>query len=267
MIHKKTKSLKAHQVVRYSGFQSSEEQIKLADNYCHQHPDEQNRLYCYDCNVVMCPRCVNKHSQHKLTDVTESAEKLLEHMKTYIDKVPACTLRNQLNLLQLETDKESFKNKVACTESEISQKYNQLISLMKSHKSQLIEELHLFRDKMLKYVETEKDEMKRQFVIIESFKRYCQEMISKGSACDISRTAHDLHARAEELVKTGDEASSQKLSGVEIIFEPTAVSTDRVMNFIGKLILKGQFASKCFLLFYTKSILLKRATTESLFRL
>jgi len=165
-------------------------------------------------------------------------------MKSDIERVSAYALHNQQNLLLLETDKESFKNKVASTQIEISQKYNQLISLIKSHQSQLIEELHLFRDKMLKHVETEKDEIERQLVITESFKRYCEEMMSKGSACDISRAAYDLHTRAEELVKTEDEPNCQKLMEVEIMFEPTALTTASVNNFIGELVLIGQFASK-----------------------
>jgi len=250
-IHKKTNALKSHQVVRDAVVPSSKEQIKLAGRYCDQNPDEQNRLYCYDCNVVLCPLCVSKHYQHKLTDVSKSAENFCEQMKIDIDKVSACALGNQQKLLVLETDTNSFKNKVASTENEISQRYDQLISLIKSHQSQLIDELHLFRNKMLKYVETEKDEIERQFVITESFKRYCQEMMNKGSACDISCTAHDLHARAEELVKTQDEPDCQKLSRVEIKFEPTALTTESEKNIIGKLVLKGQFASKCFLILYT----------------
>jgi len=191
------------------------------------------------------PLCVNKHSQHKLTDVSESAEKLREKLKTDIDKVSACALQNHQIMLLLEADAESFKNKVASTQNEISQKFDQLISLIKSQKHQLIEELHSFRDKMLKYIETKRDEIERQFVITESFKRYCQEMMSKGSACDISCTAHDLHARAEDLVKMQDELNGQKLS-VEIMFEPTALTADGVNNFIGELILIGQFSSKLF---------------------
>jgi len=135
MIHKKTKALNYHQVVRNEDIQSSKEQIKLAGSYCDQHPEEQNRLYCYDCNTVMCLRCVSKHSQHKLADVSESAEKFSEQMKTDIDKVSACALRNQQKLLLLETDTESFKKKVASTQSKISQKYGQLISLIVTGKS------------------------------------------------------------------------------------------------------------------------------------
>jgi len=252
IIHKKTKSSKSHQVVRDEDIPSSKGQIKLDGSYCDQHPDEQNRLYCYDCKAVMCPLCVSKHYQHKLTDVNKSAEILREQMQTDIDKVSACALRIQQKLILLGTDRESFRNKVASTQSEISQKYDQLISLMKSHQSQLIEKLHLLRDKILKDAETEKDEIERQFVITESFKRYCQEMMNKGSACDISRTAHDLHAKAEELVKTQNKPDCQKLSGVEIKFESTVLAIDNVKNFIGKLVLKGQFVSKCFLLLDTK---------------
>jgi len=162
-----------------------QQQIKVAGSCCEQHPEEQNRLFCYDCKVVMCPRCINKHSQHKLADVTESAKNFRKQIKTHIDKVSARALRNQQKLQRLKTDTESFKNKVASTQSDISQKYDQLISHIKSQKSQLIEELNIFRDKMLKDVETDKDKIETQFVITESFKRYCQEMMSQGSACDL----------------------------------------------------------------------------------
>jgi len=78
--------------------------------------------------------------------------------------------------------------------------------------------LNSFKDKIVKEMANKKDEMERQFVITESFKRYCPEMINKGSACDISCMAHDLHARAEELVKTQDEPDCHQLGGVEITF-------------------------------------------------
>jgi len=62
-------------------------------------------------------------------------------------------------------------------------------------------------------------------------------MINKGTACDISRMAHDLHARAEEFVKTQeDEPDCHQLSGVEITFKPSVVTKDGAMNIVGKLI-------------------------------
>jgi len=214
---------------------SSEEPV----SYCDQHPGEQNRLYCYDCKAVICPKCVGKHVQHKLADISESADKFKEELKDDVEKVSVRVKEVESKIKQYKIDAKSFIDKVASTESEISEKYDQLISLIQSHKSNLMEELKSFKDNILKKIETEKDEIERQFVIAESFKIYCQEMIKKGTACDISRMAHDLHARAEELVKTQDEPDCHQLSGVEITFKLSVVTTDSVKNYIGELGLQG----------------------------
>jgi len=240
MTHKKAKVSRYHQVVSSADIPSSKEKSKLAVSYCDQHTDEQNRLYCYDCKMVMCHKCVNKHNQHKLSDVNESAETLLKQLKVDVHKVSANALYKLEKIKQIETDTKSFMVRIASTESEISQKNDQLISLIQSHQSQLMEELNSFKDKILKGMRNEKDEMERQFVITERFKKNCQEMINKGTACDISLMAHDLHARAEELVKTQNEPDCHQLSGVEITFKPSVVTTGSVKNYIGELVLYGQ---------------------------
>ena len=102
-----------------------------------------------------------------------------------------------------------------------------------------MEELDTFKVKSLKEMETEKEEIERQLVITESFKRYSQEAINKGNASNISCMAHDLHARAEELWKTEDERDCHRLSEIDIIFKPSAITTDRVKNLIGKLVFRG----------------------------
>jgi len=181
---------------------------------------------------------LDKHEKHYLTDVNKSAEKFREQLNEDVNKLAVTALQKQVT--QLQADTKIFIKRVASTQSEISQKYDQLISLMQSHQSQLMEELQIFNVKTLKEMETQKDEIERQFVITESFKRYCQEMINKGTACDISRMAHDLRSRAEELVKTQDEPDCHQLSGVEITFKPSDVTTDSGKNFIGELALPGQ---------------------------
>jgi len=103
-------------------------------------------------------------------------------------------------------------------------------------------ELNLFRDKILKKVETAKEEIGRHNLIMESFKVQCQALINQGSACEISRMAHVSHAKADELGKTQNEPYSQILSEVEVMFQPSSVTltTSAVKNFIGELVLKGQ---------------------------
>jgi len=186
----------------------------------------------------MCHKCVKKHNEHKLIDVNESGEKFCKQLKDDINEVSVYACQKQGEIKQLDIDTENLLEKFASTESEISQKYDQLISLIQSHQSQLMEELKLFKNKILKKIAIKKDEIERQFLISESLKRYCQEMVNKGTACDISRTALDLHAKAEELVKTQDERFD--MNSIDITLVPFLATTNNVNNFIGELVLRGQ---------------------------
>jgi len=241
VVHKKQKVTRSHQVVHDNEMRSLEERIKLVAGYCDQHLEEKERFFCTDCKLVTCHKCFEeKHCDHKWIDVTKAAEKFREQLKDDVDKVAACALKNYKKTEQLKSDMQAFMEKVTSTQNEISNKYDQLVSLIQSHKSELMEELNLFKDKIVKRMETEKDEFERQFVITESFNRYCLEMINKGSACHVTRTALDLHARAEELVKTQDEADCREINIAEMSFKPFIETTaGAVKNFIGELTLTG----------------------------
>jgi len=141
----------------------------------------------------------------------------------------------------MEIEKMSFVERVSNTQDRISQKYDELLALIKLQRNELIQELNAIKDKYLKEFETSKDEVERQTVIMESFTRYCQEMKEKGTACDISRSGDDLHARAEELVEGQDECRACMLSRVEITLTISEVTKDGVKNFIGELLVKGLF--------------------------
>ena len=66
-------------------------------------------------------------------------------------------------------------------------------------------------------------------------------MIDNGSACELSRNFHNLHAKAEELLSTGtqDEPGCHQRSGVEIIFKPSDVTSDSMRDFLGELTFRG----------------------------
>jgi len=248
--HKKSKASSSHQIEYGQVIPSSKERIKVRGYYCDQHPNVQNNLFCYDCKVVICFKCVSKHNQHKLADVSESADMFREQLNDDINKVSISGKITEDEFKKLETDAKRFIDKVNLTEIEITKKYDQVISVIQSQRGQVIEELHLFRGNILKKVETAKEEIGRQRVIKETFKVHCQALVEKGTACEISRMAHELHAKADEIGKTRSEPDI--LSGVEVMFQPNSVTltTSTVKNFTGELILKGQVMFYFFSLFF-----------------
>jgi len=53
IVHKRLKVSMQHQVLRGKNIRGSRKKLQLTTRYCDQHSNEQNRLYCYDCKMVM----------------------------------------------------------------------------------------------------------------------------------------------------------------------------------------------------------------------
>jgi len=182
---------------------------------------------------------VEKHKDHKWTDVIESAKKFCPKLKEDVNNMSASVLRKRESIEELEANLSVFKEKMSSTENEILHTYDTLISRLQTHRNQLTTELKNFKEKVSKEVANEKSEIEGQFVIMEGFKGYCQEMINKGTACDIFQSANDLHTRAEELLKTQYMSNVSILSRIDVAFIPSNVSPEICSNSIGKLTFTG----------------------------
>jgi len=56
------------------------------------------------------------------------------------------------------------------------------------------------KQKRMKEIESLREEIERQLMSMESYKKYVDEVRQKGTACDVARAARDLHVRADELM-------------------------------------------------------------------
>ena len=88
----------------------------------------------------------------------------------------SCAQQSRDKLQQLERDREGFLENLAATQQAISAACDELKSLLDPHPSRLMEELNAIKTKRLKEIECKRDELERQCIIVESFKKYCEEM-------------------------------------------------------------------------------------------
>ena len=63
----------------------------------------------------------------------------------------------------------------------------------------LLLELMSIQKENVKEIEITKQELKQEIMLLESFKKYCEELTEKGTSFEISHVANDLHRRATEL--------------------------------------------------------------------
>jgi len=247
-IHRNQRVSKSHQLVSMKNKPSGEGRSKMAVDYCEQHPEEQIKLYCYDCKTVTCLMCyVEKHNKHECVDVKKSVVRFSEQLQRDIDQMKICVSDSRDELEELKIRKKSIIEDVLVTQKMIANKCNQLIALVQSHEAELMEELNSFKDKQLKEMSSRIADVERQFVIGDSLMRYSQKLKDEGTPSEISRAAYSVHDRADELAKTLEEEGFRELRRTLITFRPSPLTTGDVKSLIGELSFKGQFCFICFL--------------------
>ena len=75
----------------------------------------------------------------------------------------------------------------------------------------------------------------QQIFLLESVKKYGEELSSKGSTCEIARESSVLHKRVKELLTFEDlERSRDDISFIDVKFTTSALMTDHE-NVIGTI--------------------------------
>jgi len=81
-----------------------------------------------------------------------------------------------------------------------------------------------------------REEIERQLLSMESYKKYVDEVRQKGTACDIARAASGLHDRADELLMFDViERTLADLGHADVILTSSSFIIDDVNKTLGQL--------------------------------
>jgi len=168
---------------------------------CDKHIDETLRIYCNDCQVVICMMCyVKDHNGHKCSDIKEVVDESQKELKKNADNATIGVNRCKQMLVNLNIERKRFNDVILRTELKIRQKANQLKKVIEDHKHSLLCELKSVKNKRNKEIKEVYEKVERHAVAMESFKKYLCEIREKGTSCDIARAASGLHDKSDELL-------------------------------------------------------------------
>ena len=196
--HQKSRSGKNHKVFEIG--KENEHLLKIRPSFCEDHPDVVIKLYCTDDKQVICMKCVViEHQNHRCEDINKMAETFRQLLQSDIDivgqKGDECQKEND----KAAKEKMSFLEHIFENVNKVNRKYKDLSKLLQSHANYLIRQLENEKGKALKDIELTKENINRELLMIESFKRYSHEEKDKATSADICRVAEDLHTRAKQL--------------------------------------------------------------------
>ena len=216
--HQKHKFSKSHKVLATEeGGVRERDVIRQSVRFCEQHQEDTLRLYCFDCKSTICMMCfVEEHQSHKCSNVDKVAEEFREQLDGDIMNVTDRLAKISEKALQLQKSMSEFMEQIATIETSITKKGEELKQLIDRQLKSLLQELTIIKQGKLKEIETVKQELEREIVMLEDFKIYCKELKDKGAPCEVARVADCLHKRAKELQIAS--SSCNDLNLIDVIF-------------------------------------------------
>ena len=209
-------------------------------NMCEEHKDKPIEVFCQDCQVAVCVKCViTSHRSH------DCSEKVPEDLRNLVlgdnHKTSEAWKKTEEVVRRLEKEKNDVIKHLAGIEDEINTAADKLIAAIQRDRAKLLSEIESIKLKRVEPLETVKQELKQHMTALESFKRYSETLLNSGTACDVTRSANSLHDRADELMKfdvIGQVDSS--LPPVNVTFTSSTLLDRDDRNLVGTVTEEGQ---------------------------
>lgn len=235
--HRRHKQLQEHQIVPLESQIKEELATRFATHYCDEHNKKQVDMYCSDCKHVLCTTCfAESHQLHMCSDVNKVADGFRKQIATDLGRIDQFSNEIGAKVKEIDREKAEFLRLVDITEKAIVARGIEIKELVEKHVKYLVDELAAEKQKGLKEMEIEKEEIARHQLVVGSFTTYCWELKSKGSASEICRAVHELHNRANELQLMHRTQVQRQIASIQVALEATNF-TDllKTENMIGKI--------------------------------
>jgi len=179
------------------------ELMQQRGSYCKQHGGKLLELYCFDCQDNVCMKCFAvDHTQHKCLEVEKVADDLVKSSKADVWQVFIRISEFHAAVMQTDEEKQRMMTAVQEVKTSVQQRGEALKHMVDRQVERLLGHLEASNETSQNELASRRDGLELGITAMESFAAYSQELTSKGSACDITRAASELHGRADELLRT-----------------------------------------------------------------
>jgi len=204
--------------VKELGAELTVELIQQRGSYCELHAGKQLELYCFDCEINVCMKCFAvEHAQHTCQDVEKVAEELKKSFESDVQLISTRTNEYYNSVGNTNEEESKMMEAGQDVETLVKQRGEALKGTIDRQVQSLLEEINTFNTASQKEVASRKERLEFGIMALESFAAYSQELMSKGSPCDVTRAANDLRGRADELLKTYVTPADYSTPGVKFV--------------------------------------------------
>lgn len=241
-VHKNYKAFRNHRLVPLDEQTGAQE---LSSEYspatCIRHADEQLKIYCLECKVVVCLMCyIEQHNSHKFSDINKMIDQLRQQMTADVDGLGKAAENLRRVLVDVNSEKEAYNRRVTEVENEICEQAKKLIAKIESDKQELLVQLAEEKNNRIKQVNQLHGDIEQHILLIEGLKKYGEKLTKDGTSSDISRESNVIRDRASELMKYDTLLlAKKKLGRADATFAPSKLLSGDNVNVTGRLRCSG----------------------------
>lgn len=232
-MHRRMKATSGHQLVDLgakaaAATEAVEKQLHAAmaaTTSCAVHPAENLKVYCNDCMVAICTMChIESHNGHDCADIARVADDLRRHVRDDIKQLSGQITRCRSETTRLERAKADFARTILKIQMQIADSTERLKRLVDDHRKRLLTEVTSVSDMRRRETESVESDVARHLSALETFCRYADELVDRGSACDIAEAADRIRRRADALrLFDVSEHIADKLRPINVAFAVSAI--------------------------------------------
>ena len=219
-LHKRLKVFAGHQVVTLEELKmGGAKQIPLKEAppmLCKDH-DEQLKIFCFDCNRLICQHCViYGHSNHKH-----------EHIKTSAPQCRKMLTESLVPLKKAQSDIGGASKSVEATEAEISaqcvsvsnaiqQSFDQIMELLRQRKQQLLKDAAKLKDEKLDALKAQRKNFQVAQTEAQSLVEFVERSLENATDEELMSIHKQVLTRVEEGCKRCGQLDLEPTTGPNI---------------------------------------------------
>ena len=172
---------------------------------CEKH-DEQMKIYCFDCNCLICRDCIIKdHNGHNHEFIKEAAPIVKKELLEQLDPLKDVKVNLSHAIEEINITKSDVKVQVSIATKHIKKSFEELRQILANREQELLEETTAKEAQKLEKLSAQEKKLSTSSAVVQNVIEYTKQCLEHSTYDDIMSMRAEMQSRIKrEVTKHGD---------------------------------------------------------------
>ena len=202
--HHRMKVFSGHKIVSLDELKEGVKEITMEESplqVCKEH-DEAIKIYCFDCNCLICRDCTIKdHLGHSYEFTKKSAPKMKKKLIKQLDPLKEVKIDLSCAVEEIKSTKCDIEAQGESMASDINGSFDELQKIIENHRKELLKEAALKVTEKLEHNSGQEKRVSTSCAVIQSVIEYTEQFVEHSSNDEIMCMHAEIKSHIEKEIK------------------------------------------------------------------